>query len=182
MESVKLEGGGGKSVTLRLVLTGRWWDEMFEGKKDVEYREQSAHWRRLIWDRRARITHAVFSRGYTRHSILRAVVGIDIGPCEYAGWPSIYYRLRLGPVLRVEREGWQPFWVASSMRDEETHRCSRCDLRHCGEDRVFAHRSPASDRLGVLLCPLCGESRVFIPDLEKKFWQRFLPMQEGGGV
>lgn len=87
-----------EGITLHLVLTIHWFTEMVEGRKDIEYREMSPHWKRLIWDRRDRITHARYSRGYTKTTITRPVVKIDIGPCPYDSWPGNYYRIHMEPI------------------------------------------------------------------------------------
>ena len=86
-------------LVVHLVLTHHWFDEMAAGRKDVEYRRKGIHWTRIIWKRANRITHARFSRGYTSTTITRPVVGIDIGPCPIDGWPGVYYRLQLGPIM-----------------------------------------------------------------------------------
>ena len=87
-----------EAVVLHLVLTHRWFDMMACRAKDVEYRAMTEHWTRLIWDRRDRITHARFARGYTSQTILRPVRCIDIGPCPYDGWDGDYYRIHMPPV------------------------------------------------------------------------------------
>ena len=92
-----------EAVVLHLVLTHHWFDEMIAGRKWTEYRKVTPHWTRLIWDRRDKITHARFSRGYTAQRIIRRVEQITIGPCPYDGWPGQYYRIDLGEV-RVEND------------------------------------------------------------------------------
>ena len=87
-----------RSVVLHFVLTHYWFDEMVNLRKDVEYRAISPHWSRLIWSRRDSIVAARFSRAYTSETILRPVIGIDIGPCPYEGWDANYYRIKLGPI------------------------------------------------------------------------------------
>ena len=87
-----------KPLTLHLVLTRHWFDEMVESRKHVEYRAMTPHWNRLIRDRMHEITDVRFSRGYTAETILRPVTGIDIGPCPYDGWDGDYYRIYLGPI------------------------------------------------------------------------------------
>ena len=82
---------------IHLVLKGVWFDMMVSGMKDVEYREIKPHWIRLLWSNRNTITHAKFSRGYTKKSITRKVRSIDIGPCPYAGWAGDYYRIHMEP-------------------------------------------------------------------------------------
>ena len=87
-----------QTFIIHLVLTFHWFDEMIAGRKDWEYREMSAHWQRLIWDRRHSIKAARFSRGYTKTTILRPVFSITIGPCPIDGWNGDYYRLELGKI------------------------------------------------------------------------------------
>jgi len=91
-------------LVVHLVLTYHWFDEMLAGRKHIEYRAMTPHWRRLLWDRRDRIDAARFSRGYTATTIMRPVYTIDAGRCPYHGWDRRYYRLHLGPILHnVER-------------------------------------------------------------------------------
>jgi len=102
-------GGNEVGLIVHLVLTYHWFDEMIAGRKDIEYRSMTPHWKRLIWDRRDRITDASFSRGYTSTTIRRPVQMIDVGPCPYNGWSASYYRLHLGPIMTTapnnERRG-----------------------------------------------------------------------------
>lgn len=90
-------------LVVHLVLTHHWYDEMTAGRKHIEYRAITPHWKRLLWDRREQITYARFSRGYTSTTITRPVRIIDIGPCPYDGWHGEYYRLHLGPVKHNEQ-------------------------------------------------------------------------------
>jgi len=93
-------------ITVHLVLTYHWYDEMLAGRKHTEYRKKGGMWDHLIWNRRATLTHAIFSRGYTSKTIWRPIQKIDIGPCPYDGWPGNYYRLHLGPIMHnVEDNG-----------------------------------------------------------------------------
>jgi len=94
-----------KSVILQLVLTYHWFDEMVGLRKHVEYRDMTPQWKRLIWDRRNKISAARFSRGYTSETILRPVIGIDIGPCPYDGWGGYYYRITLGLITEHVKDG-----------------------------------------------------------------------------
>ena len=91
----KAEAAVCRALVLHLVLTYHWYDEIAAGRKLIEYRACTPHWTRLIWDRRARITHAKFRRGYTSASITRRVAFIDIGPCPYDGWSGNYYRIHM---------------------------------------------------------------------------------------
>lgn len=89
-------------VILHLVLTHHWYDEMVAGRKDVEYRAIKPHWTKMIWNRCGAITHVRFSRAYSSTTILRPVVGIDIGTCPDEGWDDDYYRINLGPIEEQE--------------------------------------------------------------------------------
>ena len=146
-------------VTLNLVLAAHWFDVMASGRKDTEYRAITPYWRRLIWDRRGRVAHAVFHRGYTCASLLRPVLGIDVGPCPYPGWPGDYYRLRLGPVVQVRGKSGAAFWTAAH-GDPAALRCGRCGLRHLEEDRPWSYQACAKGAYlrccYRTLCPLCG--------------------------
>jgi hypothetical protein len=93
-----VSGNNLDSLVIHLVLTHHWFDEMAAGRKDIEYRSTTPHWTRLIWDRRDKITHASFSRGYTAHTITRSVLAVDRGPCPYDTWDDEYFRLHLGPL------------------------------------------------------------------------------------
>jgi len=91
-----------KGTNLRLVLSHHYFDLTLKGKKDVEYREMCPHWRRLIWDRRRSIKTVTFARGYSKTTLTRTVVKIDQGPCPLPFWTDDYYRLHLGPLVKVE--------------------------------------------------------------------------------
>jgi len=93
-----------KPIVLHLVLTYKWFDLMVGSNKDVEYRACTPHWRRLIWDRRRRITHCRFSRGYTSRTILRPVLAVACGGCSYDGWDGRYYRLYLGDIVEKGKD------------------------------------------------------------------------------
>jgi hypothetical protein len=80
-------------MTLRLVLTYHWFDEMAAGRKNVEYRAMTPHWRKRIWAKRHQLTSAIYSRAYTATTLRREIYFIDIGPCPYPGWPGKYYRI-----------------------------------------------------------------------------------------
>lgn len=80
-------------MTLSLVLTYHWFDQIVYGDKRTEYRKMSPHWLKMIWERKDRITHVRFRRGYTKTSIKCPVANIDIGPCPYDGWDDEYYRI-----------------------------------------------------------------------------------------
>jgi hypothetical protein len=99
---------GSKTLkVVHLVLTYHWFDEMVNLRKHVEYRAMTPHWKRLIWDRRNEIAAARFSRGYTAETILRPIIGIDVGPCPYNGWEGDYYRLTLG-LITEHNQGQLP--------------------------------------------------------------------------
>ena len=82
-----------KGITLNLVLTHHWFDEIAAGRKRIEYREIKPHWTRLIWDRRDKITHVKFQRAYnnTAPEIIYRVTFIDKGMCPYTGWTGKFY-------------------------------------------------------------------------------------------
>ena len=106
-------------LVVHLVLTYHWFDEMVNLRKHVEYRAMTPHWKRLIWDRRNEIAAARFSRGYTAETIVRPVIGIDVGPCPYNGWDGDYYRLTLGLITEHNRPTqmemrWKTFCGGSS--------------------------------------------------------------------
>lgn len=81
--------------TLKLVQTFHWYDETQSGRKRVEYRKMSPHWKKLIWDKRAALTHVRFQRGF--HPPIQqqtfAIAQIDIGSCPIDGWNDQYYRV-----------------------------------------------------------------------------------------
>jgi len=91
-------------ITLHLVLTYHWYDEMKAGRKDIEYRLVSRHWHRLIWLRREQIFMVRFSRGYTSETMSRAVLRIDRGRCPLDDWNGEYYRLHMPPIMKQEQQ------------------------------------------------------------------------------
>jgi hypothetical protein len=85
---------------VHFVLKSHWHAEMRAGRKDVEYRAVTPYWMKRLTGRR--ITHATFSRGYTRAGrFTRPVTSIDVGPCPYPGWVGSYYRVHLGPIVEA---------------------------------------------------------------------------------
>jgi hypothetical protein len=80
-------------MTLNLVLTFHWYAEIESGRKRIEYRAMSPHWTKQIWDRRDKITHVRFQRGYTKTAMTFAVDHVNIGTCPYEGWGDKYYRI-----------------------------------------------------------------------------------------
>lgn len=82
-------------ITLNLVLTEHWFDEIESGRKRIEYREMSDHWKRLIWDRRDRITHVRFQRAFNKGAkkLTFMVDAISVGKCPYDGWDECYYKI-----------------------------------------------------------------------------------------
>lgn len=87
----------GSGLTLSLVLTHHWYDLTESGAKLTEYRAFTPRWKRLIWDRRNRITHVRFSRGYTRRTMTFRVDHIFIGCCPLEGWTGTFYCIRFHP-------------------------------------------------------------------------------------
>lgn len=85
-------------LTLTLTLTHEWYDETVSGRKRVEYRDMSPHWRRLIWERRHRIARVRFFRAMSKESALFSVAEIDVGPCSLGGWSGEYYRIAFEPM------------------------------------------------------------------------------------
>lgn len=88
-------------ITIHLVLTYHWCDETEQGRKDIEYREMTPHWEKLIWERRKRIPTVRFVRGYTSTMMVCPVIKIDVGRCPYPGWDGDYYRIHFEQVGRV---------------------------------------------------------------------------------
>ena len=88
-------------MTLYLVLTYHWFDEIVAGRKDVEYRGVCEHWKRRIWFQRDTIRHVCFSRGYSPRKITRPVLLIDQGACPYDGFNGPYYRIHFLPLMAI---------------------------------------------------------------------------------
>ena len=87
----------GDDITLKLVLTEHWYDEYVSGRKRIEYRVMSPHWKRLIWNRRDRIKRVQFQRAFKKNPPKSSyeVQRIDIGICHIDGWDDHYYRIFL---------------------------------------------------------------------------------------
>lgn len=98
----------GSGITLSLVLTHHWYDLTESGSKLTEYRAFTPRWKRLIWDRRNRITHVRFSRGYTRRSMTFRVDHIFIGGCPIEGWTGTFYCIRFHPNIQLGRAERRP--------------------------------------------------------------------------
>ena len=86
-------GIGSDALVLHLPLKHHWYDETERGAKCIEYRVMIPRWEKQIWQKRDRITHVRFSRGYTSRTLLFPVERIDIGPCPIPGWAGEYYRI-----------------------------------------------------------------------------------------
>lgn len=84
-------------ITLHLVLTHHWFNEMESGRKAIEYRAKSDRWRKMIWEKRERITHVRFSFGYSTWTITLPVTLIDSGHCPIPGWDGEFYRIHFTP-------------------------------------------------------------------------------------
>ena len=95
------------SIVLHLVLTYHWFAETVSGNKRIEYRKMSPHWKRLIWDRRERITRVRFQRGFEKDPLRVGyfVHKIDIGPCPIEGWDGDFYRIHFGTKQNARNDG-----------------------------------------------------------------------------
>lgn len=82
-------------LTIKLPLSHHWYDETESGRKRVEYRRMSNHWRKLLWDKRGMISHVRFQRGFQTpiRQITFEVERIDVGDCPIDGWDDKYYRI-----------------------------------------------------------------------------------------
>lgn len=80
-------------VSLHLVLTGHWYEQTVHGRKRVEYRTITPHWKKRIWEKRGSIETVTFSKGYTAEKTSYYVEKIDVGPCPLEGWEGDFYRI-----------------------------------------------------------------------------------------
>lgn len=85
-------------MTLDLVVTGHWYDEIVAGRKWCEYRVTSEWWMKRIWKRRRQLTHVRFRRGYTTIGSTYRISKIDMGPCPYPNWNKRYIRIYFQPM------------------------------------------------------------------------------------
>jgi len=76
---------------VHLVLTHYWFDEIYEGQKTVEYRDNIPFWQKRIIEKKP--NRVIFHRGYTNEVILAEISKIDIGECPYEGWDDKYIRV-----------------------------------------------------------------------------------------
>ena len=71
---------------------------------------------------------------------------IFIDPIAYAdqdAWHSVARELRReAPVLRVEAEGYTPFWAVTRYEDVED---MVARVEHSGHGQMIGHRSPSGD-------------------------------------
>lgn len=96
-------------MTLSLVLTRHWFDQMVSGKKNVEYRLCCDYWRKRIWEKRRELAAARFSWGYSDVQIVRPIEHIGIDGCPYEGWDGLYYTIHLGPIFcKHNFHKWRP--------------------------------------------------------------------------
>lgn len=82
--------------TIDLVLTHHWFDEIKSGRKRHEYRRPTTYWLKRIWDRRDKITHVRFRRGYTSTTMRFSVESITMGDCQYDGWDGPFIVIKFG--------------------------------------------------------------------------------------
>lgn len=75
------------SDTVELVLTYHWYDMIASGKKRIEYRKNTAYWRKRIIGKK----NARFRRGYNATCMEFKIKKIDEGPCPYEGWDDPDY-------------------------------------------------------------------------------------------
>lgn len=80
---------------LTLNLTRRWYVEVAEGRKTVEYRARGRYWANRLKKLDPGSVIRFRLGYYDRSSDLPAVVeGVDVGPCPYAGWDGEFYRIK----------------------------------------------------------------------------------------
>lgn len=56
----------GDGMILHLVLTYHWFDEIYYGRKNIEYRKITPYWTKRIYEKRDQLKEVVFHRGYDR--------------------------------------------------------------------------------------------------------------------
>tara|TARA_R110000803_G_scaffold107380_1_gene175519 strand:- start:894 stop:1151 length:258 start_codon:yes stop_codon:yes gene_type:complete len=81
------------SKTINLIQTFNWYETTVTGRKRIEYRHVTTHWKKRIWDERKNLTHVKFGRGYTKANETFKILKIDKGPCPIPGWKDTYYRI-----------------------------------------------------------------------------------------
>jgi len=95
-------------MNLHLILTHYWYEQVACGFKHKEYREATARWRRLIWDKRDEIETVTFHRGYTATTRTIPVENITRGICPYEGFTKLYYIIHLNPDNRCAHVDVRP--------------------------------------------------------------------------
>ena len=96
---------------LVLPLKRQWFAKIWNGEKNVGYREVKPYWTRRIgaWVGDGKPHFILFQIGYAKAgaSLLVQTAGVDIGPCPLPGWRGDYYRIKFDIV--------QPYLVADGI-------------------------------------------------------------------
>jgi len=99
-----------KICDIVLPLKRIWFAKIWNGEKDVEYRQKKPYWDKRIgsWVRNKNdeIHTILFQIGYANSGprMLVDVYETDVGPCPYEGWGGRFYRLHFRNVRRFNRE------------------------------------------------------------------------------
>ena len=76
---------------LHLVLTHHWFNEIYEGRKLIEYRTLNSYWRKRILDKF--FDRVIFHKGYTNEVVVAEISEVDIGECPYDGYDGKHIRI-----------------------------------------------------------------------------------------
>ena len=82
---------------LILPLKRKWFAKIWNGEKNIEYREVKPYWTRRIgsWPIEREVKFVMFQIGYAKDGprLLVQVSKVDVGECPYEGWDGVYYRI-----------------------------------------------------------------------------------------
>ncbi len=90
-----------KKSVLHLFLSYGRFRLIADGDRLIEYRKVCKYYERRIWDRRHEIEMAIFHMGYSKVTIKREVIRIDVGQCPAGD----FYRIHIKPKKRKTKTG-----------------------------------------------------------------------------
>lgn len=102
-----------------LPLKRVWFARIWNGEKNVEYREKKPYWDKRIrnWMRdEPGMKHGVvFQIGYSNSGprMFADVYKVDVGKCPYDGWDGEFYRIHFGNVRRFNKENGEMIYVGN---------------------------------------------------------------------
>lgn len=111
---------------LILNMKRKWFAKIWNGEKDVEYREVKPYWQKRIGEwvgKRGKFVCVVL--GYRRETamMLLQVDKVDVGDCPHEGFDGVYFRLHfqvVGYYWRDKNRDIYPLYDVPKMKERKT--------------------------------------------------------------